>query len=85
MVLEALASGLPVITTKQNGAAEFIDPEKSGIIIDHPRDTAALARALVRLQDRQKLAAMSTAAAALRPRLDFNQHARQVLAWLTAH
>jgi UDP-glucose:(heptosyl)LPS alpha-1,3-glucosyltransferase len=84
VVLEALASGLPVITTRQNGAAEFIESEKSGIIIDHPRTIAALAGALLRLQDRQKLAAMSAAAAALRPRLDFNRHAEVVLAWLTA-
>lgn len=84
VVLEALASGLPVITTKQNGAAEFIESDKSGIILGHPRNTAALAHALVRLQDRQKLAAMSAAAAALRPQLDFNRHAQAVLAWLTA-
>jgi UDP-glucose:(heptosyl)LPS alpha-1,3-glucosyltransferase len=84
VVLEALASGMPVITTRQNGAAEFIEPDKSGIIIDHPRDTKALSTALLRLQDRQQLAAMSAAAVALRPRLDFNQHARQVLDWLTA-
>jgi UDP-glucose:(heptosyl)LPS alpha-1,3-glucosyltransferase len=83
VVLEALASGLPVITTRQNGAAEFIEPEKQGVVISHPRDIAALAAALVRLQDRAKLAAMSAAAAALRPRLDFNQHAQQVLTWLT--
>ncbi|HEV2695022.1 MAG TPA: glycosyltransferase family 4 protein [Verrucomicrobiae bacterium] len=82
VVLEALASGLPVITTRQNGAAEFIESEKSGIIIGHPRDIPALADALLRLQDRQKLAAMSTAAAALRPRLDFTHHAQAVLAWL---
>jgi UDP-glucose:(heptosyl)LPS alpha-1,3-glucosyltransferase len=83
VVLEALASGMPVITTRQNGAAEFIEPEKSGIIIDHPRDIPALAGALVRLQDRQKLTTMRAAAAALRPQLDFNRHAKQVLAWLT--
>ena len=82
VVLEALASGLPVITTRQNGAAEFIEPDKQGSIISHPRDLGALVAALLQLQDRQKLAAMGAAAAALRPRLDFNQHARQVLAWL---
>ena len=83
VVLEALASGMPVITTRQNGAAEFIESEKSGIVISHPRNIAALADALVRLQDRQKLAAMSAAAVALRPKLDFNRHAQAVLAWLT--
>ncbi len=83
VVLEALASGLPVITTRQNGAAEFIENEKQGFVISHPRDTDALANAMLQLQDRRRLATMSAAAAALRPHLDFNQHARQVLAWLT--
>ena len=83
VVLEALASGLPVITTRQNGAAEFIEQEKQGIIINHSRDIESLAGALVRLQDRQKLDAMRAAAVAVRPQLDFNRHARQVLAWLT--
>lgn len=82
VVLEALASGLPVVTTRQNGAAEFIENEKQGFVISHPRDLGALTDALLRLQDRRQLTAMSAAAAALRPRLDFNQHARQVLAWL---
>jgi len=58
VVLEALASGMPVITTPQNGATEFIEPGKSGIVIDHPRNIRALADALVNLQDRQKLAAL---------------------------
>lgn len=32
--LEAMATGLPVITTKDNGAAEFIDEGKSGYILN---------------------------------------------------
>ena len=82
VVLEALASGLPVITTRQNGAAEFIEQKKQGLVISHPRDTVALTDALLQLQDRRQLVAMSAAAAVLRPRLDFNQHAQQVLTWL---
>ena len=83
VVLEALASGLPVITTRQNGAGEFIESGKQGIILAHPRETGALADALLQLQDRARLAAMATAAIALRPRLDFNRHAEQVLTWLS--
>ncbi len=83
VVLEALASGLPVITTRQNGAAELIDSGQEGFIIEDPRDIEALAAALLRLQDRAKLDAMREAAVALRPRLDFADHARGVLAWLT--
>ena len=83
MLFRSLASGLPVITTRQNGAGEFIESGKQGIILGHPRETGALADALLQLQDRARLAAMATAAIALRPRLDFNRHAEQVLTWLS--
>lgn len=84
VVLEALASGLPVITTRLNGAAELMESGRQGFIIEDPRDIEALAAALLRLQDRERLAEMRAAAAALRPRLDFAVHARRVLAWLTS-
>lgn len=46
VVLEALAHGLPVVTTRYNGAAEIIRPGVSGFIIREPRDSAALADAI---------------------------------------
>lgn len=83
-VLEALASGLPVITTSLDGAAELMEAGRHGFVVQAPRDLEALTRALLQLQDRQRLAAMHAAAVDLRARLDFDEHARQVLAWLTA-
>jgi UDP-glucose:(heptosyl)LPS alpha-1,3-glucosyltransferase len=83
VVLEALACGRPVITTRQNGAAEFMESGRQGIILPNAGDIEALVDALLSMQDRKKLAGMSEAAAALRPKLDFTRHARQVLAWLT--
>lgn len=83
VVLEALASGLPVLTTRRNGAAERMESGRQGLILEDPRDIAALAAALLGLQDREKLDGMRAAALALRPQLDFAQHARRVLAWLT--
>ncbi|MER3415371.1 MAG: glycosyltransferase family 1 protein [Gemmataceae bacterium] len=44
VVLEALAYGLPVITTRANGAAELLHPPADGIILDDPWDTDLLAR-----------------------------------------
>jgi UDP-glucose:(heptosyl)LPS alpha-1,3-glucosyltransferase len=84
VVLEALACGLPVVTTRQNGAAELMESGKQGLILDHANDVAALADSLMQLQDRARLAQMSEAAILLRPRIDFDTHAQQVLAWLTA-
>jgi UDP-glucose:(heptosyl)LPS alpha-1,3-glucosyltransferase len=41
-VLEALASGLPVITTHSNGASGLITQGQEGFIISDPRDGQAL-------------------------------------------
>jgi len=41
--LEAMASGLPVITTSSNGASELIEGGIHGFIIDNPLDIRALA------------------------------------------
>jgi UDP-glucose:(heptosyl)LPS alpha-1,3-glucosyltransferase len=40
--LEALASGLPVITTKNSGASEIIVDGEQGFVIDRPEDVASL-------------------------------------------
>lgn len=49
--LEAMACGLPVITTRQNGASEIIKAGETGFILDDPGDVDRLADALRALQD----------------------------------
>ncbi|MFN2623886.1 MAG: glycosyltransferase family 4 protein [Chthoniobacterales bacterium] len=44
--LEALASGLPVITTKGNGFSEIIENGRHGTVVDDPRNVDALSDAL---------------------------------------
>ncbi|HXX53480.1 MAG TPA: glycosyltransferase family 4 protein [Thermodesulfovibrionales bacterium] len=44
--LEAMASGLPVITTSNNGAAELIENGKEGFVIPDPLDVRELADTL---------------------------------------
>jgi len=51
LVLESLAAGKPALTTRFNGAADFIINGKNGFIIDHPDDTTALSDALLQLCD----------------------------------
>ena len=46
VVTEALAQGLPVITTPNAGAADLIEPGKNGFLVP-PRDVEALAERLV--------------------------------------
>jgi UDP-glucose:(heptosyl)LPS alpha-1,3-glucosyltransferase len=52
VVPEALASGLPVVTSKGNGAAEWLRPGIDGDIVDDPDDTPAVAAVLAKWRDR---------------------------------
>jgi UDP-glucose:(heptosyl)LPS alpha-1,3-glucosyltransferase len=51
VVLEALSVGLPVIATRWDGAAEFIQGTEAGRLLDEPTDIDAFAWALERLCD----------------------------------
>jgi UDP-glucose:(heptosyl)LPS alpha-1,3-glucosyltransferase len=44
--LEALAAGVPVVTTAHNGASDFIVNGEAGYVVPRPDDPARLARAL---------------------------------------
>jgi UDP-glucose:(heptosyl)LPS alpha-1,3-glucosyltransferase len=59
--MEAMASGLPTITTKWNGASALISPDE-GYVIDDPRNTAALCDAIRSLFDKDKRQRMGEAA-----------------------
>jgi UDP-glucose:(heptosyl)LPS alpha-1,3-glucosyltransferase len=62
--LEALASGLPVLTTHTNGAAELIRPGEHGEVVP-PADSSALAAALERWTEDGRAEAARWAARAL--------------------
>jgi UDP-glucose:(heptosyl)LPS alpha-1,3-glucosyltransferase len=49
--LEAMAAGLPVVTTAANGAAELIADGTDGFVLADPEDHRALAGRLASLQD----------------------------------
>jgi UDP-glucose:(heptosyl)LPS alpha-1,3-glucosyltransferase len=67
-VLEALASGLPVITTRFNGAAEAVQNEAAGIVINNPADAAQLADAISTYIDPgQRTRALSASRACMDP------------------
>ena len=50
VVLEAMAMGLPVVSTRHSGIPEAVDDGASGLLVE-PGDVAALAGALARLLD----------------------------------
>jgi glycosyltransferase involved in cell wall biosynthesis len=58
VMLEAMAAGLPVITTRKTGGSELVPPE-GGFLMRDPDDEAGLVEILVRAaSDRQGLAEM---------------------------
>ncbi len=59
VVLEARSVGLPVITTRYDGAAEVIDPGANGFIIDESSDDEALAAAVCKSLERIGSGAMT--------------------------
>jgi glycosyltransferase involved in cell wall biosynthesis len=62
VVIEAMASGLPVITTTTTGAAEIVTPE-CGVVLSDTEDINALAQAMSRLaSDRELRSQMAQAA-----------------------
>jgi UDP-glucose:(heptosyl)LPS alpha-1,3-glucosyltransferase len=79
VALEALACGLPVITTRYNGASELLSPPNDGIVIDSPHDAPALAAAMTRMTDRGYLREASSAARSTGTRWTFEHHYQSLL------
>jgi len=79
VVLEALAMGLPVISTKQNGATEVMSDGVDGFIHDDPSDVGALAEAMRKLCDPQTRSKMRIACLERRGRLSFERHMEQLI------
>jgi UDP-glucose:(heptosyl)LPS alpha-1,3-glucosyltransferase len=65
VVLEALASGLPVITTRYNGAGGIISDRKEGFVVEDPKKIETLAKKILCLSDPVRLRKISVAARAL--------------------
>jgi UDP-glucose:(heptosyl)LPS alpha-1,3-glucosyltransferase len=78
--LEALASGLPVITTKNSGASEIIKDDTHGFIVEEPEDVKDIAeRIQMFVNDRDKLQSMSENARILAEEFTFKKHMGKVL------
>lgn len=79
VVLEALATGLPVISTRFNGACEIMTDGVHGHVLPDPSDVGALAAAMGAMLDADKRAKMSSACLDLRPQLSYEQHLDRLL------
>jgi UDP-glucose:(heptosyl)LPS alpha-1,3-glucosyltransferase len=80
VALEALACGLPVITTRYNGASELLDVPANGQVIDDPHDSLSLANALTAMLDPSYRVSAAAAAAKAAARWTFEDHYRALLA-----
>jgi UDP-glucose:(heptosyl)LPS alpha-1,3-glucosyltransferase len=79
VVLEAMACGLPVITSRYNGASELMHPPREGFVIDDPHDVSRLAESLTKMLDPAVRAACARAARKTGSQWTFEQHYRQML------
>jgi UDP-glucose:(heptosyl)LPS alpha-1,3-glucosyltransferase len=80
VVLEALASGLPVITTRRNGAGWIINEGKEGCVLGDPRDVKTLAKTVTQLFDPRKRQEAASAARALADKYSQEKNYQAMLA-----
>ena len=74
VVLEALVMGVPVISTKQNGACEAMTQGVHGFVLENPADIAALAGAMRVMLDDKVRSWMRESCLGLRESLSQAQH-----------
>lgn len=79
VVLEALACGLPVITTRYNGASELMHPLQEGYVIDDPHDASHLGWCLGQMLDTPRRQAFAQAARRAAAQWTFEHHYRHML------
>jgi UDP-glucose:(heptosyl)LPS alpha-1,3-glucosyltransferase len=79
VVLEALASGLPVITTRFNGASELLTHGEQGYVLDDPADASSLAELMRQTLNANRRAVMARSARQLALRHTFDDNVRQIV------
>lgn len=82
--LEAMACGLPVITSAENGGSQVIRDGCDGFVLRNPRDSATLAQLMRRLYEEPDLRrSVGENAARTVQSLTWERNARETLAFLT--
>lgn len=80
VVLEAMASGRAVITTRFDGASEVIDHQRSGLVVESPDDVAAIAAWVKRLEEDDAFRrSLGEVAADTAPSFQMRNHAEKML------
>jgi UDP-glucose:(heptosyl)LPS alpha-1,3-glucosyltransferase len=81
--LEALACGLPVITTQANGAQELLHPPQEGYVVADPHDHDQLAWCITQLLDPGRRAACARAARQASSQWTFEHHYQKLVEVIT--
>ncbi|MEW6570349.1 MAG: glycosyltransferase family 4 protein [Nitrospirota bacterium] len=78
--LEALATGLPVITTKSTGAAEILEDGVHGFVVSSPEDHASVAEKIeLMITDSRQRELMNLNARKLAGEFSFSRYSGQIL------
>lgn len=81
--LEAMAAGLPVITSKANGISEIITHQKDGYIIEDPTDPHEIAKAIGVFLDNNRREAVGEMARVTASSYSIGKNIENMLALLT--
>lgn len=81
--LEAMAAGLPVVTTCFSGASEVLRDGESGFVLADPQDAAALADRMVRLCSKDLRESMGAASRNQAESMSRERNVRETLAVLS--
>ena len=79
VVFEALAMGLPVISTRANGACDVIEDGMHGFVMEDAADVGALAAAMGKLTDPEARRRMSAACLELRGLISHARHVDELV------
>jgi UDP-glucose:(heptosyl)LPS alpha-1,3-glucosyltransferase len=77
--LEALASGLPVITTKLSGASEIISNGQEGFVVDIPEHTGEIAERISQLMKKDVNQRMRIEARKRAESFSFEEHLKHII------
>jgi UDP-glucose:(heptosyl)LPS alpha-1,3-glucosyltransferase len=78
--LEAMATGVPVLTTRANGVSELIQDEENGLLISDPTDIAKMEEKIRFLYSAPEKALMGDKARDAASRLDFDTTVKRMMA-----